>query len=376
MKEKKILVVVDKFKGSLTSKEANQIIKTSLLKINSKLKIDTVSIADGGDGTVDSFIENLGGKYISVKVSDPLNRKINAQYGILKDNTAIIELASASGINLLKPEERNPLKTTSYGTGELIKDALRRKVKKIIIGLGGSATNDGGVGIASALGVKFFNSKRGLLTINTSLLNELEYIDLTSILKIFENVDITVLSDVTNPLLGKNGASYIYSKQKGAKDEQIPILEENLKNLARVVKKDLKKDFANIPGVGAAGGCGYGLSVFFDAKIVNGIDYLVENLNLEDKIKNTDYVITGEGKLDNQTLNNKVPWGILQIAKKYSKKTIAIAGIIEDNDEKTLEKNFDYCFQLVNSEVSVENSIKDSEKYLSGLCKKIAEIIL
>ncbi|MBK8946339.1 MAG: glycerate kinase [Ignavibacteriae bacterium] len=374
MKNTKILIAVDSFKGSLSSSNAAKIISKGFLKINPNLEIKTVAIADGGEGTVEAFIENFGGKYVSAYVSNPLKKRIRAKFGLIEnEKTAIIEMSAASGINLILPEERNPLFSSTFGTGELILKALKNNVNKIILGIGGSATNDGGIGLASALGIKFLNKNNKQIGINAEVLSELEFINIQDRNKLIKSVQLIVLSDVTNPLLGQNGASFVYAKQKGATNDTIKILEENLKNLVRVVKKDLNLHIESLPCTGAGGGLTYGLVTFFNAKTVNGIEFLINQLNLDEVIKQFDYVITGEGKMDIQTTYNKAPWGIMKIAKKYDKKIIGIAGKIEDNEEKILSKNFNYLYSMVNSKVSYNESIKHPKAILNKLSQKIAK---
>jgi glycerate 2-kinase len=372
-KSKKILIAIDSFKGSLTSKDASEIIKGGLISKNPNLEIATIPIADGGEGTVESFVENVSGEYVSTTVKDPLLRNVNAKYGIIDEGrTAVIEMAAASGLNLLGKTERNPLITSTYGTGELIVHAAQSGVKNIIIGVGGSATNDGGVGMASALGINFLDKDGQQIGIDADSLANLTAIDMSNVDSSLDDVKITVLSDVTNTLLGENGASSVYGPQKGATPKIVETLENNLQNLVRVVKKDLKTDFQNIQGSGASGGLAYGLMTFLNAEIKSGINFIIDCLDIEKKIINADYVITGEGKLDSQTCFNKAPWGIMQLAKKHNKKVIGIAGIIIDNDDNILHEKYDYLYSILNGTVTFEQSMKYPQKYLHELAQHIA----
>jgi glycerate 2-kinase len=372
-KSKKILIAIDSFKGSLTSNEASEIIKGGLISKNPNLEITTIPIADGGDGTVEAFVENVRGGYISTTVKDPLLRTIKAKYGKIDEGkTAIIEMAAASGLYLLGKKERNPLFTSTFGTGELILHAVKSGVEKIIIGVGGSATNDGGVGMASALGINFLDKGGQKIGVDAASLTNLEAIDMSNLDTSLNNVKIIVLSDVTNTLLGENGASSVYGPQKGATPKIVEALENNLQNLVQVVMKDLKTDFQIIPGSGASGGLAYGLMTFLNAEIKNGINFIIDRLDIEKKVKDADYVITGEGKLDSQTGFNKAPWGIMQLAKKYNKKVIGIAGMIADNDDNILSKNYDYLYSIINRTVSYEKSMKYPQKYLHELAQQIS----
>jgi len=377
MNNYKILLAIDSFKGTLSSKECSQIVKKTIKSISPESEIHAIPIADGGEGTVEAFLETLGGSVIKVSVHDPLGRKIEAKYGIFDDGkTAIVEMAEASGINLLKTEELNPLLTSTYGTGELILDAIKKGVKKILIGIGGSATNDGGIGMAAAIGVKFLNNEHKTLKPCGATLSDIDLIDITAINPILNDVSFTILSDVKNPLLGKNGASQIYGPQKGATKKQIFELENGLGNLSRTIKENFEKDIKNVPGAGAAGGLGYGLMVFLDAGIENGINFIIDSLDIEEKIKYCDLVITGEGKMDMQTSFNKVPWGIMKLAKKHNKKVIGIAGLIEETDIKFLSKQFDHLYSVVGDDTSITQSLNNPKYYLEKLVKKMCNEIL
>ncbi len=364
----KILIAVDSFKGSLSSKEAAKRIADGLILANPEIEIIKVPLADGGEGTVEAVIDAVGGEYITLEVCNPLFRKTTATYGLIdQGKTAILEMAAASGITLLNSEEKNPMLTTTFGTGELIVDAVKRGVANIIVGIGGSATNDGGTGMASALGVKFYDDKKNVLRGTGGSLKNLATIDLSGRIKGLENVHVTVICDVTNPLCGMNGASYVYGPQKGATEEMVKELDSNMIHLSKIVERDLGKAIKDTPGAGAAGGLGFGLMAFTDAKLTSGIDFMIEFLKLEEKIKHVDVVITGEGKMDNQTQYNKAPWGIMQIARKYNKKIIGVAGMIDEHAKASLIEKYDYLYSIQELAKSTEDSILNAGRYLSEL---------
>jgi glycerate kinase len=376
MKSKKILIAVNSFKGCLSSLEAAKYLEEGLKETNPNLGITKIPLADGGEGTVEAIVETLGGSYVSVQIKDPLLRNISARYGLINNNeTAIIEMAAASGITLLNDEERDPMLTSTFGTGELILDAINRGVKNIIIGIGGSATNDAGTGMASALGVKFLDCNNNVVECNGSALKKIVSIDQSNICKRLSKVPITVICDVTNPLYGPKGAAYVYGPQKGATKEMVKILDSNLRYFANVVEKELNISVHDLPGSGAAGGLGYGLVVFTNAKLTSGINFLIEFLCLDEKIKNTDIVITGEGKFDLQTLFNKAPWGILKKAKQMGKKVIGVAGLIEENSKKQFDKKFDLIYSIINYSQSAQDSIINAGKYLRIIGEQIGKNI-
>lgn len=372
----KILIAIDSFKESISSVEAAEVIAERLKLENSGLGIEKIPVADGGEGTVDAIINCVGGRILFTQVKDPLIRNINAKYGILPDNkTAVIEMAQASGLTLLKEEERNPLNATSFGTGELILDAVKNGCDHILLGLGGSATNDCGIGVASALGIEFFDEEGNLAGVDNNSLKNVYSSD-TSKKKISDNIKITILCDVKNPLLGKNGATYIYGRQKGADEEMLKQLEENMLHYASKIENTQRCELIDITGMGAAGGIGFSLAAFFNARLTSGINFINEIIDLEEKIKSSDLVITGEGKLDDQSFNNKVPVGISLIAKKYNKPVIAITGIDKSSVEMKT-KHFDKVFSLTDEfGISTEESIKRTRFYLTKITGKIINYIL
>lgn len=371
LKINKVLIAIDSFKGSISSAEAAEIIADGMKDENQDLVIEIIPVADGGEGTLETIINHTGGKFFSVEVNNPLMNKIEAEYGILPDNkTAVIEMARASGLTLIEKEKRNPLIATSFGTGELILDAVKRGCSHIILGIGGSATNDAGIGTASALGIQFFDVNGKRVGINNEALQNIHSID-ASKKKIPDDIKFTILCDVQNPLLGEEGATFVYAKQKGADPEMLIQMEENIKHYALKVEDIYGQSLTKIDGIGAAGGIGCSLKAFFNARLLPGIDFMTEILDLEEKIKSSDLVITGEGKLDEQSFNNKVPVGISKIAKKHNKRVIGVTGI-DEAENKIKIKHFDKVFSIVNTfGITPEESVKNVKFYLKEITKKI-----
>ena len=370
----KILVASDKYKGSLSAVEVCSIIKDAIKKIDSKICVIVSPMADGGEGTVETLVESQKGKYIVSDVTGPLGEKVKARIGIIGGNTAIIEMASASGLALIPKEKRNPMETTPYGTGELIKKALNIGCRKVIIGIGGSATTDGGMGMAQALGVKFYNSCSNLLGFGGRQLIKLKRIDMSNIHPAVSNTEFNVASDVDNPLTGKNGAAYVYSPQKGADREMVKKLDNGLVNFSKIIKKDLGKDISNLKGAGAAGGLGAGLHAFLNATLRPGTDIIIEANDLESKIKEVDLVITGEGAMDKQTFFGKSSYGVAMLARKYNIPVITINGSVfmrrDDIDRKNTSL---FCgnFSIIKKPMKLEDAVKNSRILLESAAQEI-----
>lgn len=376
----KIIVAPDSYKGSMTALKVAKSIERGIKKATEDYSVscDVVKIpmADGGEGTVDAILDNVKGEKINVKVKDPLGRDINSFFGIINDDTAIIEMAAASGLNLLTEEERNPMKTTSYGTGQLIKAALDHGCKKIIIGIGGSATNDGGVGMAQALGFKFLDKNDIEIGFGGGQLNQIAKIDMSSADERIKKTNFIIASDVKNELCGPNGASIVYGPQKGATPEMVKILDKNLRHLANIIKKDLSKDILKVPGSGAAGGLGAALMAFLDGKCFSGIDIVMKLTNFEEKVKSSDLIITGEGSTDYQTMFGKVPCGVAEIAKKYKKPVICISGSLGEGYEELYTKGMVALFSIVNKPMSLEEAMKKGGELLKKATENIMRLVL
>lgn len=371
----KILLAPDSFKGSLSSKEVCNALEEGIKKVINA-EIIPVPIADGGEGTVEALVMSAGGEIIDAYVTGPLGEKVKAFYGILNDGTAVIEMAASSGLYLIPEHMRNPLKTTTYGVGELIKLALERGCRKFIIGIGGSATNDGGAGMAQALGVRFLDIIGNEISYGGGELNKIEKIDLRNIDKRIYDSEFIVASDVDNPLCGERGASAVYGPQKGATPEMVKILDENLKHFAQIVTKTTGKDYSNIPGAGAAGGLGFGLMAFLNAKLKPGIEIVMEIAKLEEKIKDCDLVVTGEGNTDFQTVFGKAPAGIAKLAKKYGKPVIILSGGLGKNYKKLYDIGVTAFFSIVNKPMSIEEAMRSAYSLIVDRMEDIMRTIL
>ncbi|KUK07936.1 MAG: Glycerate kinase, partial [Caldanaerobacter subterraneus] len=334
-----------------------------------------VPMADGGEGTVESLVDATGGKIIKTNVKDPLFRDIESFYGILGDGkTAVIEMAAASGLYLLKDYERNPMITTTYGTGQLIKDALDRGCRRFIIAIGGSATNDGGAGMATVLGVKFYDKDGREIGLGGGALSKIYSIDTSNLDYRLKECRFIVACDVANPLIGENGASRVYGPQKGATKEMVEVLDKNLEHYGKLLEKYFNKKIIDVPGSGAAGGLGAGLMAFLNAQLKNGIEIIIETLKLEEKIKEADIVISGEGKIDFQTAFGKTISGIAKLCKKHNKPLIVIAGTVEDI-ENLYEIGVSSIFSIVEKPMSLEDAIKNAPTLLEKSAERIFRLI-
>ena len=344
---KKVVIAPDSFKGTMSSLEVCEIINKAFKKIKPEVKTIKIPIADGGEGTTDAFLYAMGGEKISVKTKNPLFEDIESYYAILKDKkTAIIETAAASGLTLIE-NRKNPLDSSTFGTGLLIKDALDKNCERIILGLGGSATNDGGAGIISALGVKLSDENNHEIIPSNRGLGKLKYIDDTKLDKRLKNCEFIIACDVENILCGQSGAAYIFGPQKGADETTVKILDENLSRYAGILREKTDRDIKNIPGTGAAGGILASLLSFPDyinCKICSGIDIILDTVNFDDIIKDADLIITGEGRFDSQSLSGKVVSGIAKRAKKQNKPVIVIAGSCGDYGDEVYDLGIQAIF--------------------------------
>ena len=367
-----ILIIPDSFKGSLSAKEVSKEIHKAIKKILPSSIVNELPFSDGGEGAIDFLKNNKKGKLILTKTFDPLGRKINAPFFLFNNNrTAWVELSQASGINLLKKSELNPFKTSTYGTGILIKKAINMGCTKIYLGIGGSSTHDLGSGIFVALGGKLLNKKNTEIALGGGELKKCIKINTESLNKKVYEAEIIIASDVNNPLIGENGAAKIYSKQKGASENQIMELEKSSIYFSSLIKKLNSKEISKIKGGGAAGGTAAGLHGLINSKIKNGFDILKKISNLEKIIKESNLVITGEGHFDNQSLNGKLPIRIAEITSKYKIPTIILTGK-KSVEEKKLE-NFNFKLYCINPpKLSFEKAIKQTRKNISI---KMTEII-
>jgi glycerate 2-kinase len=370
-----VLIAMDSFKGNLDSLEVAKIVECGIKKVYKDAIFDKVAIADGGEGTVRALVEGLNGEYIRIDVSGPLGDNVTATYGIVDGSTAIIEMAEASGLSLVPKDKRNPLITSTFGTGELIADALKRGCRKVILGIGGSATNDGGMGMAAALGVKFLDKHCSEIGYGGGCLDKLVSIDISSLNPGIKETEFLVACDVNNFLCGEKGASKVYGPQKGATPEMVVLLDRNLLHYSEIIKKQMSVDIGNIPGAGAAGGLGAGLLAFCGAVMSKGIDLVLDTVKIEERIKNVDIVITGEGRVDGQTIYGKVPVGIAARAKKYNKPIFAIAGFIDEGAELVYDFGIDAVMSSMVGPLSLEEAIKQSPKLIEEAAERLFRII-
>ena len=377
IKYMKILISPDSFKDCLSAKAIAENLKIGFEKVSNLFEIRIVPMADGGEGTVNSIIEAANGELKTCFVKDALLRKKETTYGIIGDRgTAVIEMASASGIELLTKTERNPWVTATYGTGQLIKDALDNNCRRIIIGIGGSATIDGGVGMAMALGVRFLNREGLQIQNGGGAISELITIDISDIDNRLAETEIIVACDVSNPLIGSEGASYVYGAQKGADMGMINKLDNNLAHLANIVKITIGKDLESMPGSGAAGGLGFGLMAFCGGRLENGVSIVASEIELERHCKWADVIITGEGKIDFQTKYGKTPQGVADIAGKYNKPVVAVAGILGEGYNKLYETGFTALFSIIDKPMSLEESILKTPELLINMGRAIGNMLL
>jgi glycerate kinase len=373
----KIIIAPDSYKGSLSAFEVAKSIQRGILNVDESIETVIVPMADGGEGTVQSLIDASGGKIIELTVHDPLFREIKSFYGIMGDGvTAVIEMAAASGLPLLTVNERNPLITTTYGTGELINDALNKGCLNFIIGLGGSATNDGGCGMAQALGVWFFDNNGNEVGMGGGELSKINSIDISGIDQRIRNAEFLAACDVDNPLCGEIGASVVYGPQKGAGKDEVITLNKGLDHFAQIVKQQLGLDIKEIPGAGAAGGLGAGVMVFLNASLKRGIDIVSEVTNLSEKMENADLVITGEGRIDFQTAFGKTPFGVARVAKQKGIPVVAIAGSLGENYQSLYNKGFDGIFSIIDKPMSLENAIGNAPDLIENAAENLVRLWL
>lgn len=374
----KFVLAPDSFKGCLTSQQAAQAMNKGIKQAASDARIIMSPMADGGEGTTQALVDALNGDFIKVKTIDPLGHPIYASYGLVKDNQiAVIEMSAASGIQFINPQFADPGKATTYGTGLIIKDALQHHVKRIIVGLGGSATNDGGSGMAAALGVKFLNANNHSFKPCGNNLDQLAHLDLTHVNPLLRKVPITIASDVTNPLCGPQGASAVFGPQKGADPQKVKRLDQNLRHYAMVIKKDLDKDIVNYPGAGAAGGLGAGLLAFTTCRLQPGVKVVMKLTQLKSELQNADVVVTGEGSIDRQTQYGKVPVGVASLAKAVNPhcKVIALGGHIGKNLQPLYQKGIDTILPIVPGAMSLAEAIKKGAMNLTLVTYNLTRLL-
>lgn len=355
----KVTVAIDSFKGSMSSMEAGNAAKEGILRV-CDAEVIVKPLADGGEGTTEALVEGLGGKYVYTEVTGPLGGCVRARYGIMPDGkTAVMEMAEASGIVLVKREDLNPGQATTYGVGEMIADAVRRGCRDFIIGIGGSATTDGGTGMLTALGYEFLDKQGKQIRQGADALDEIETISDRKLMPELRECHFQIACDVTNPLCGENGAVYVYGPQKGVKEEEKQILDSKMQHFAGKTREWLGKDHSEYPGAGAAGGLGFAfLSYIPGADLSSGIDIVLNAIRLEEEIKDSELVITGEGRLDFQTAMGKVPVGVASLAKKYGCKVIAFAGSVTEDATECNGRGIDAFFPIVRGVTTLDEAMK------------------
>ena len=362
----KIVLAPDKFKGSLTGIEFCNAVEDGILSVFPQTEILKMPLADGGDGTIDILDYHLQGKRIEVVVNDPLFRPIKASYFYIKSTeTAFIEMAEASGMKLLTKEEQNCMYTTTYGTGELIADAIFKGAKNIVLTIGGSATNDCGIGMASALGYTFTDIDGNKIIPIGKNLSAIEKIDISNVNETLKKVTFKVACDVDNPLYGENGAAFTYAPQKGASTNEVSLLNEGLEHFAHIIFNRFNLDLQKIKGTGAAGGMGAGALFFLNADLFSGIDLVKELIDFDTNIKDADWIITGEGKLDNQTFSGKTIYGVIKSAKKYNIRVAALCGTITLQKKSLKSLGISYAASILDKAKNIDGAISNSYSYLS-----------
>lgn len=369
------ILVPDSFKGTLSAIEVCNIMKSSIKNLYKDANIISVPVADGGEGTVDAFLYALGGEKKSIWVSDAFNeQKILAHYAMLKDDIAVIEMATCAGLPLVK-NRLEPDKTTTFGVGELIIDAVNSGAKKIILGLGGSATNDGGCGMAAALGVKFKDEQNQEFIPTGGTLSQIYKIDMNNIYSKIKDVEFISMCDVDNPLCGKLGASAVFAPQKGADEDMVKLLDEGLAHLAKIIKRDLYIEVKDIKGAGAAGGLGAGSIAFLQSKLTKGIDVILDTINFDELVSKADIVFTGEGKFDSQSLHGKVVMGVANRSQKYKTPVIVVTGAIGENIQEAYNKGITAIFSINKEPMEFSKSALKSKENMILTMENILRLL-
>lgn len=359
-----IVIAIDSFKGSLTSLDAGMAAAEGIVRAIPDAKISVRPIADGGEGTVEALCLGLGGIKMAIDVTGPLGEKVKAEYGLIpKTKTAIIEMSAASGITLVSDDKRNPLNTTSYGVGELIADAIKRGCRSFIIGIGGSATNDGGIGMLQALEFDILNGDGKNVSFGAKGLEEIKTISAENVIPELSECSFSIACDVTNPLCGENGCSVVFGPQKGADEAMISNMDKWLSDYADLTKTIFPNADKNAKGAGAAGGLGFAFMTFLNGQLTGGIDLILRETRLEEYIKTADIVVTGEGRLDSQTVMGKAPSGVASIAKKYGKKVIAFSGCVTKDAHLCNDHGIDAYFPIVRGACSLEEAMNPDNAF-------------
>ena len=363
----KILVAPQEFKGSISALSVAEAAETGVMRVFPEAEVVLCPVADGGDGTLETLVEVSGGEVRTCSVQNPIGETITAQWGAMGDGvTAVIEMARTSGLALLSLDERDPLNSSTFGLGEAILEALNQGFRNFIVGIGGSATNDAGAGMAQALGATLLNAEGKSIPFGGAALADLRSIDISKMDTRIENSQFMVACDVSNPLTGDEGASAVYGPQKGATPEMVAQLDNALLNFAEIVKKDIGKNVSEISGAGAAGGLGAGMLAFMGAELKAGVDIVLETVQLREKLSDVDLVITGEGGMDFQTVYNKAPIGVARIAGEFNIPTIAIAGLLGQNFTVVHDHGIRAATSIVDGPISLEESSERASELISN----------
>lgn len=370
----KAVVAIDSLKGSLSSMEAGNAIAEGIYRADAEAKVEVRPLADGGEGTVDALVQGMNGSLRKVRVTGPLGDKVDAAYGIIEEaKMAVIEMSAAAGITLVPDEKKNPLFTTTYGVGEMIRDAIEKGCRKFVVGIGGSATNDGGIGMLQALGYDFLNSKGNAVPYGAKGLEDLAEIRKKHVLPELAQCEFKVACDVTNPLCGPLGASAVYGPQKGATPEMVREMDQWLADYAKLAANCSERADAEHPGTGAAGGLGFAFLTFTNAVLESGIKIVLEETKLEQYIQDADIVITGEGRLDGQTAMGKAPVGVAKLAGKYKIPVLAFAGSVTKDARKCNEEGIHAFFPILRGITTLEDAM-DAEKARRNLMETVEQV--
>ncbi len=373
----KIIVAPDSFKGSCSAIEVVDAIETAILAVDHTAEVVKMPVADGGEGTIEAITACVPAKVYELEVCGPMGENAMASYAVIEDgSTAVIEMAQASGLPMVPVNERNPLVASTYGTGQLMKDALDKGCKKMIIGIGGSATNDGGAGMLRALGASFKDAEGDELQLGGGALIDLTEIDLSEFDTRIFDVEITVACDVTNPLTGENGASYIYGPQKGATEEMVYKLDGALAHFASLSADKLGEDYSAYPGTGAAGGLGFALIAYCKAKFAAGIDIVLHVCGFEKELENADLVITGEGRIDGQSVQGKVLYGIGSRAKEVGVPVVAVGGAVRSDSEALLDHGITAMFSIANGPITLEYAMEHGCELITQVVKNVMRVFV
>ncbi len=360
----KVVIAIDSFKGSLNTNMAGEATREGVLQVYKDARVVVMPIADGGEGTVEAVISATDGEMIDVAVCGPIGNKVSASYGIIpKTKTAVIEMAAAAGITLIEEKQRNPLMTTTYGVGQMIMDAISRGCRKFVIGIGGSATNDGGVGMLQAMGFEFLDKDGRQVPYGARGLSEIAEIRTENAAAELKECTFSVACDVKNVLCGENGCSRIYGPQKGATDDMIKDMDTWLKRYAELTKQIIPDSDASAAGTGAAGGLGFALLSYLNARLESGIGLVIKETGLEEQVKDADIVITGEGRLDGQSYMGKVPVGVAELAKKYNKTVVAFSGCVSEDAEVCNDYGIDAFFPVVRKPCTLQEAMDSKNAY-------------